>query len=65
MGVMDAFNAEDRVQLKVGELIAYFRAEARTNAKNELLVNGLRAGLPDKHILIMGGYLGTDTATEE
>lgn len=55
MGIVDVFNKDDRVELKVNELIAYFRAEGRTNATNEVLLNGIRAHLPYSHILTMVG----------
>jgi hypothetical protein len=55
MGLMDTFNKDDRVELKVNELINYFRVEASTNAINEVLLNGVRARLPYDHILTMIG----------
>ena len=55
MGLVDAFNKDDRVELRVNELIAYFRAEASTYAENKVLLNGLKADLPASHILAMVG----------
>ena len=60
MGLSDAFGREDRIELKVNELVSYFRNEASIYAENTVLINGLRAGLPADHILIMAGKLGTD-----
>ena len=55
MGMLDAFAQDDRITLKVNDLIHYFRNEARTNAQNEVLLNGVRAHLPYSHILTMIG----------
>lgn len=60
MGLVDVFSSEDRANLKVNELLNYFKEVGRVNAENKVMVNGLRAGLPAEHILIMAGYLGTD-----
>lgn len=60
MGLVDVFSPEERVELKVNELINYFRNEAHTNAENKVMINGLRAGLPGDHILVMIGKKGTD-----
>lgn len=55
MGLVDVFSKDERVSLKVDEVINYFRSEARTNAENEVLINGIRAHLPYSHILTMIG----------
>lgn len=55
MGLADAFNAEDRVPLKVSTLSDILRAEATSHAANKFMINGLKAGLPAEHILIMIG----------
>ena len=55
MGLVDVFGSEDRVSLKVNDLINYFRGEAQVYAKNEVLLNGIRSGLPHSHILVMLG----------
>lgn len=55
MGITDAFAREDRAELKVSELVSYFRHEGRTNAKNEIMINGLKADIPASHILTMIG----------
>lgn len=60
MGLIDAFSCDDRIDLKVNDLVSYFRNEARVYAENTVMINGLRAGLPAEHILIMTGKLGTD-----
>jgi hypothetical protein len=57
VGILDTFGADDRVELKVNDLIRYFRDEADTNARNEVLLNGIRARLPYSHILTMIGEL--------
>ena len=59
MGLMDAFTPDERVSLKVDELINYFRTEARTYADNTVMINGLRANLPASHIRVMIGDLDT------
>ena len=61
MGLCDVFGSEDRISLKVNELVDYFRGEARTHADNTVMLNGLKAGLPSKHILIMIGESDTDS----
>ena len=65
MGIVDVFKPEDRVELTVNDLVNYFRKEAKTNAENEVLINGLKAGLPASHILVMIGKLDTDSTSEE
>lgn len=65
MGLTDVFGAEDRVELKVNDLISYFKNEARINAVNEVLLNGLHARLPYSHILVMIGELDTDSEEVE
>lgn len=60
MGLCDTFGREDRIEIKVNELVSYFRNEASIYAENTVLINGLRAGLPADHMLIMIGKLGTD-----
>lgn len=55
MGIIDAFSKDDRVELKVCELLNYFKSEAKTDARNEIMLNGLRAGIPHEVILIMLG----------
>jgi len=55
MGILDAFNKDDRVEIKVCELLTYFKNEAKTDARNEIMLNGLRAGMPHEVILIMLG----------
>ena len=55
MSIVDVFSKDERISVKVDELIDYFRAEARTNAENEVLLNGIRADLPNAHILTMIG----------
>ena len=67
MGITDVFGRDDRVELKVNELISYFRHEARTNARNEVLVNGLKAEIPSGYILTMIGEVeeGRKEVSEE
>lgn len=65
MGLVDAFTPEDRVELKVNELIDYFRTEARVYAENTVIKNGLRANLPASHIRVMIGDLTVDTENKE
>lgn len=42
MGLMDAFNADERVEIKVTDLLELMR----TAAKAEYLENGIKAGIP-------------------
>ena len=63
MGLVDTFGKDDRLELKVNEVIEYFRNEARVIAENEVLINGLKADLPTSHILIMIGK--TDVESKE
>ena len=60
MGLCDVFGSEDRIQLKVNELVDYFRDEARMYVNNTVMINGLKAGVPSEHILIMMGESNTD-----
>lgn len=60
MGLVDLFTPGEKITLEVNELINYFRVEARVNAENKVMINGLRAGIPADHILVMIGKLGTD-----
>lgn len=55
MGLADAFGCEDRVQLKVSDLTCIIKNEALNWAQNTCMINGLKAGLPHEHILIMIG----------
>lgn len=63
MGLADAFSAEDRVQLKVSDLMGIMRSDALNWAQNQCLVNGIKAHLPHNHMLIMIGE--EPTYTEE
>lgn len=60
MGIIDAFGAEDRVNLKVSDLVNYFRSEAQTYARNEVMLNGIKSNMPYAHILAMIGELNTE-----
>lgn len=51
MGIVDVFSKDDRIELKVNEVIDYFRTEGRTNAVNEILINGLKANVSPKILL--------------
>ena len=55
MGIMDAITPEATVTLKVSELSEILRTEAFNFSANMCMVNGLKAGLPAEHILIMIG----------
>ena len=46
MGMMDAFNAEDRTQVKVSQLYEMLREAA----KCELLMNAVNCNVPHRHI---------------
>lgn len=65
MSLADVFGPSEKVTIPANELVAYFRAEARTYAENTAMINGLRANLPADHILIMIGKKGTDCMRKE
>ena len=47
MGLLDVFNAEDRVQVRKSELFDFMFSKA----KNELLINGLKNGVSSEDVL--------------
>ena len=47
MGLVDVFNAEDRVQVRKSELFDFMFSKA----KNELLINGLKNGVSSEDVL--------------
>lgn len=47
MGIMDAFNPEDRVEVTKRELLDFMLGKAKT----ELLVNGLKNGVSNENML--------------
>lgn len=49
MGIMDAFNAEDRTQIKVSSLYAMLKE----GAKAEYLLNAVKCEVPYQYILQM------------
>lgn len=55
MGLADTFGPEDRVTLMVSDLLSILRSDALNCARNQCLVNGVKAHLPYNHILIMVG----------
>lgn len=55
MGFVDAFMPDGTVELKISDLQSLFRSDALNYADNKCMVNGLKAGLPHRHILIMIG----------
>lgn len=55
MGLADTFGAEDRVPLKVSDLMTLMRSDSRNFVRNQFIVNGLKAHLPHNHILMMIG----------
>jgi len=55
MGLADAFGRDTTTELKVTELVSVLRSEASAWAKNEVMLNGIRAKIPHKHILTMVG----------
>lgn len=57
MGFMDAFSKDDRVEITVNQLIDILRSDALNWAENQVLVNGLKAGLNHVDILTMAGEL--------
>lgn len=46
MGIMDAFNAEDRVQIKFSTMYSMMKAAARS----ELLMNAVNCDVPHRYI---------------
>lgn len=55
MGLADVLGCEDRIQIKVGDLMQILRSDALNWAQNQVMVKGLEAHLPHNHILIMAG----------
>lgn len=55
MRLTDVLGKDATAELKVTELIAILRSEASAWAKNEVMLNGLKAKIPHKHILAMVG----------
>lgn len=53
--IVDTFSSDGIVQLKIRDLKDLFRSDALNWAENKCMVNGLKAGLPTEHILIMIG----------
>lgn len=53
--ITDLFMPDGRVELKIIDLKELFRLEALNYAENKCMINGLKAGLPAEHILIMIG----------
>ena len=46
MGIMDAFNAEDRVQIKFSTMYSMMKAASRS----ELLMNAVNCNVPHRYI---------------
>lgn len=57
MGIMDAFSKEDRVEITVNQLITVLRSDALNYSQNQVLINGLQAGINHRDILIMAGEI--------
>lgn len=57
MGLVDAFSKGDRVEITVNQLIGVLRSDALNWAENQVLINGLKAGLNHVDILTMVGEI--------
>lgn len=53
--ITNLFIPDGKVELKITDLKELFRLEAMNYAENKCMINGLKAGLPNEHILIMIG----------
>lgn len=53
--LVDVFTSDGTVTIKIRDLKDLFRSDALNWAQNMCMVNGLKAGLPAKHILMMIG----------
>lgn len=53
--ITDMFVPDGKVEIKISDLKELFRNDALSWAENKCMLNGLKAGLPADHILIMVG----------
>lgn len=56
MGLMDAFSAEDRVEITVKELITILDARAKAESAFEITMNMLREGVSPQTVRAVFGY---------
>lgn len=56
MGLMDAFDAEDRVEITTRELIAILDARAQAEVSFNIAMNMLREGVSPKNVRAVFGY---------
>ena len=56
MGLMDAFSAEDRVEITVKELITILDARAKAESAFDITMNMLREGVSPKTVRAVFGY---------
>ena len=50
MGLMDAFNADDRIQIKVGDLYDFMKVSANNAATARYLMNAVNCEVPYRYI---------------
>lgn len=55
MALTDMFVPDGKVEIKIADLKEMLRQEALSQAETKCMLNGLKAGLPARHILIMIG----------
>lgn len=60
MGFMDAINAEDRIEVTKSELFEFMLSRA----KSQVIINGLKNGVPRKYMLDMIGEKHENQNTE-
>lgn len=53
MGLIDAFNPEDRVEIKISDLFRFFKETAEATSALKYIENAVRAGVPNTYILGM------------
>ena len=50
MGLADVFGKDDVVEVKVNDLLSYFREHSRGAVEAEMLKNGIKAGIPLEYL---------------
>ena len=53
MGLIDALNAEDRIEVKFSTLYSLMNSSAEANSELKYIENALTAGVPNNYILSM------------
>ena len=62
MGVMDAFNPEDRVEMKFSDFYRLMESAANARAKLRYIENAVNTNVPNQYIIgMMYGKLSEET----